>query len=129
MLYEEEKDYIMRMIKEMVRVLISLLLGKKYVQVELEQENKYGVSDQKASKWKEMIDHGRINEAENMLLEHINYNNKEDIAEAIFFYEYVSEKGEDFLKSCDYSEEEVLDGLKHLARHGGCGVEELADLL
>lgn len=28
MLYEEEKDYIMRIIKEMIRVLISVLLGK-----------------------------------------------------------------------------------------------------
>ncbi len=29
MLYEDEKDYIMRMIKEMVRVLFSLMLGKQ----------------------------------------------------------------------------------------------------
>lgn len=35
MLYEEEKDYIMRIIKEMICVLISVLLGKRYVQVEL----------------------------------------------------------------------------------------------
>lgn len=39
MLYEEEKDYIMRIIKEMIRVLISVLLGKRYVQVELPLEN------------------------------------------------------------------------------------------
>ena len=36
--FTDEKDYIMRMIKEMVRVLFSLAFGKKYVSVELEKE-------------------------------------------------------------------------------------------
>ena len=31
MRFEDEKDYIMRMIKEMVSVLFSILLGKQYV--------------------------------------------------------------------------------------------------
>ena len=43
MQYEDEQDYIMRMIKESVRVLASLILGKKYVQVTLPLENKYQV--------------------------------------------------------------------------------------
>ncbi len=66
--FEDEKDYIMRVIKEMVRVLFSLLFGKKYVSVEQEDENKYEVSGQKLSMLKTMIDQGKINEAENILL-------------------------------------------------------------
>ena len=31
MYFTDEKDYIMRMIKEMVRILFSLIYGKKYV--------------------------------------------------------------------------------------------------
>ena len=42
--FTDEKDYIMRMIKEMVRVLFSLAFEKEYVSVELEKENKYEVS-------------------------------------------------------------------------------------
>ena len=38
MTFEDEKDYIMRIIKEMVRVLFSLMLGKKYVAVEMEKD-------------------------------------------------------------------------------------------
>ena len=41
--FTDEKDYIMRIIKEMVRVLFSLVFGKKYVSVEIEKENKYEV--------------------------------------------------------------------------------------
>lgn len=34
--FEDEKDYIMRMIKEFARVLFSLMFGKQYVSVEQE---------------------------------------------------------------------------------------------
>ena len=33
--FTDEKDYIMRIIKEMVRVLFYLVFGKKYVSVEI----------------------------------------------------------------------------------------------
>ena len=39
MLYDEEKDYMMRMICEISRVLFSMLFGKKYTQVETELRN------------------------------------------------------------------------------------------
>ena len=38
MYFTAENDYIMRMIKELVRVLFSLMFGKKYVSVELEKK-------------------------------------------------------------------------------------------
>ena len=69
MYFTDEKDYIMRMIKEMVRVLFSLIFGKKYVSVEL--ENKYEVSGKNLKDFLDMIDSGQINEAENILLDSI----------------------------------------------------------
>ena len=82
MQFEDEKDYIMRIIKEMVAILSSLVLGKQYVQVELDKENKYGVSGAKPEKWKQLIDAGKINEAENMLLETLDYHDKDEVAAA-----------------------------------------------
>ena len=55
MYFTDEKDYIMRMIKEMVRVLFSLMFGKKYVSVELEKENKYEVSGKNLKDFLDMI--------------------------------------------------------------------------
>ena len=75
----DEKDYIMRMIKEMVQVLFSLVFGKKYVSVELEDENKYEVSGNTLKYFFDMIDQGDINEAENLLLEDLDYTNKEEV--------------------------------------------------
>lgn len=74
--FNDEKDYIMRIIKEMVRVLFSLMLGKQYQSVELPEENKYEVSGKTLEEFEKMVDAGFINEAENELLESIDYTKK-----------------------------------------------------
>lgn len=119
--YSDEKDYIMRIIKEMVRVLFSLMLGKHYVSVELPDENKYEVSGTGLNDLLAMVDHGQINEAENMILENIDYSSKDEVIAAVRFYQYVGDKDSDFLVKHNYSEEEVLDGLKQLAENTGFG--------
>lgn len=117
--FNDEKDYIMRIIKEMVRVLFSLMLGKQYKSVELEDENKYEVSGKKLSELKKMVDYGLINEAENMIYDGIDYSRKEEIAAALLFYQYIGEKDNDFFAECNYSKEEALDGIRGLAEKQG----------
>ena len=112
--FTDEKDYIMRMIKEMVRVLFSLMFGKKYVSVELEKENKYEVSGKNLKDFLDMIDSGQINEAENILLDNIDYTNNDDVMAAALFYQYLSEKDSEFLINNNYTKEEVLSGFKQL---------------
>ena len=126
MLYTDEKDYIMRMIKEMVRVLFSLAFGKKFVSVELERENKYEVAGNPLEDLMRMVDLGQINEAENLLLEDLDYNRKEEVMAAALFYQYVSEMDTEFLEKHDYSDEEVIFGLRQLMEKAGFG--ELVDL-
>ena len=119
MTFDDEKDYIMRIIKEMVRVLFSLMLGKKYVAVEMERDNGYEVSGRKLAELLEMIDRGEINKAENLLLESLDYSDKNSIAAAAMFYQYLSEKEEKFLIEHDFSREEVLDRINRLMRQAG----------
>lgn len=119
--FNDEKDYIMRIIKEAVRVFYSVLFGKQYTSVELPEENKYEVSGKTLEGFKDMVDKGLINEAENMLLEHMDIAQKEEVFAAVLFYEYVSEKDEEFLKAHNYSREEALDGINMLAEKKGYG--------
>ena len=119
MIHEDEKDYIMRMIKEAARVLFSVLLGKQYTQVELPQENKYLVSGSSLDELKSMVDRGDINEAENRLLEDIDYSSREEVMAAVLFYEYICEKEEDFLSDHNYSFEEAVEGLKEVVKNAG----------
>lgn len=119
MYFTDEKDYIMRMIKEMVRILFSLIYGKKYVSVELEKENKYEVSGENLKSFLDMIDSGQINEAENILLDNIDYTNNDDVMAAALFYQYLSEKDSEFLINNNYTKEEVLSGFKQLLVQSG----------
>ncbi len=121
MTFEDEKDYIMRIIKEMARVLFSLMLGKKYVAVEMEKDNGYEVSGKRLVDFLKMIDRGEINEAENQLLDNIDYSDKENVAAAVLFYQYLAEKNENFLTEHDFSKEEVLDGMNRLVQKAGYG--------
>ena len=116
MFTDDEKDYIMRMIKEIARVLASVMLGKKYVQVELPVESKYQISGDKLHHMKTMVDRG-----ENELLDRIDYADKEALAEAMFFYEYAASKGDEFLEAHNYSLEEIRDGIQQLAEDAGYG--------
>ena len=117
--FNDEKDYIMRIIKEMVRVLFSLMLGKQYRSVELPEGNKYEVSGKALEEFEKMVDKGFINEAENILLENVDYTQKEEVLAAILFYQYIGEKDSDLLTEHNYSKEEALDGIKRLAEQQG----------
>lgn len=117
MYFTDEKDYIMRMIKEMVRVLFYLIFGKKYVSVEL--ENKYEVSGKNLKDFLDMIDSGEINEAENILLDSIDYTDRNEVMAAALFYQYLSEKDSEFLKNNNYTKEEVMYGFKQLLMQSG----------
>ena len=117
--FTDEKDYIMRMIKEMVRILFSLAFGKKYVSVELEKENKYEISGKNLKIFLNMIDLGQINEAENILLDSIDYTNKNEVMAVALFYQYLSEKDNQFLENNNYTKEEVLSGFKQLLMKSG----------
>ncbi len=125
--FEDEKDYVMRMIKEASRVLFSLLFGKQYTSVELEAENEFEVSGMRLDELFAMIDRGNINEAENIVLDGIHYDNKNELAAAALFYQYLSEKKEAFLQENNYSLDEVLDGMEHIVQESGYG--EMIDVL
>lgn len=125
--FEDEKDYVMRMIKEASRVLFSLLFGKQYTSVELEAENEFEVSGMRLDELFAMIDRGNINEAENIVLDGVHYDNKNELAAAAFFYQYLSEKKEAFLQENNYSLDEVLDGMEHIVQESGYG--EMIDVL
>ncbi len=125
--FEDEKDYIMRAIKEMIRVLFSMLFGKKFISVKQTDENKYEVSGKKLTAFEEMVDQGLINEAENILLDGIDYTQVNEVAAAALFYQYLGEKEDDFLLQHGYSREEVLDGIRQLLQNAGYG--DLAEIM
>ena len=66
-----------------------------------------------------MIDLGKINEADNILLDSIDYTNNNEVIEVALFYQYLSEKDNKFLENNNYTKEEVMSGFKQLLMQSG----------
>lgn len=119
------EDYIMRLIKEMVRTILKLLFN-----IDLEKATYQIKNEEETNNFFEyllkQIENGNINEAENEVYEKIDTGNSEAIKIALLFYSYLNEKDDDFLLENNFSREEIRDGLKYLAkRQGMSGLSEV----
>lgn len=120
-----EQDYIMRLIKESVRMLMKLLFNIDTASPAMEQLE----SLERRSIYnglEEKLDEGAINEAEEELFEGLDETNREDLKLAIMFYSYLNEKDDEFLAAHQFSRQEIKDGLMDvLHRYGVTGMEGL----
>lgn len=114
-----EQDYVMRMIKDFVRMLAKLLLNKDIAMVELDAENPVATTGLLHQSLISMADNGYINEAENQLDEKMESGNKEYLELALRFYMHINEYDDDFLEDHNYSREEIKEGLQRLGQAWG----------
>lgn len=126
-----EQDYIMRLIKEMVRTLLKLLFNIDIESpiIELLEE-----SEEKTTlkMLLDMIDAGRIDEAENKIYDIVS---RDDVTEsmdknalemALLFYSYLNDKSDEFLEEHNFSRTEVKQGLMDiLSRYGLDSISEM----
>ena len=108
-----EQDYVMRLIKEMVRAILKLLfnIDTESPTVELlenkeEQETLENLLD--------MVDAGEINEAENRLYDLTSNTDMNSLKIALLFYSYLNDKTDDFLEVNDFSRDEIKLGLENV---------------
>lgn len=115
----EQKDYVMRSVHEWVRTLIKLIFNQ-----DIDKDDDDGISLEVMELYRKllsMIDDGKINEAENILVDGLETGGQAYFEMALLFYEKLSGKTEEFLAEHDYSQEEVVDGLKYVVDYYGYG--------
>ena len=115
----EEKDYYMRIVHELVRMLIRLVFSK-----DIDRDGEEAVPLEVLEKYKKlisMIDDGQINEAENLLLDGLDPDSRAYFELALMFYEKLNGKTDEFLEEHEYSREEVTDGIKYVVDFYGYG--------
>ena len=120
-----EQDYIMWLIKEMVRVLLRLLfnIDAQSPSVELLEDTE---EKQALENLLDMIDEGKINEAENSLYDSVENMDKSGLEMALLFYSYLNDKSDAFLEEHDFNRIEVKQGLESItSRYGISGFSEL----
>lgn len=120
-----EQDYIMRLIKEMVRAILKLVFNldtDSPASELLEDEKDKSIINILLDK----IDEGNIGEAEDELYEMITDNSMEQLKMALIFYAHLNDKSDEFLLEHNFSREEVKIGLNDLtARYGLENVAEM----
>lgn len=115
----EEKDYYMRIVHELVRMLIRLVFNK-----DIDRDEEEAVPLEVLEKYKKlisMIDDGQINEAENLLLDGLEADSRAYFELALMFYEKLNGKTDEFLEEHEYSREEITDGIKYVVDFYGYG--------
>lgn len=121
-----EKDYVMRIIHEMVRTILKLIFHKEEETAE-ELIFLEGVNQDLYQRLCTMAEEGKINEAENMLYEKLEEDgwqtegNLEKLRLALEFYDALNTKDNDFLEEHDYSREEIREGIKDVLKRYGYG--------
>ena len=120
-----EQDYVMRLIKEMVRAILKLLfnIDTDSPSAELLEDAK---EQQTLDELLDMVDNGFINEAENKIYEITEEGKKTDLELALLFYSYLNDKSDEFLEAHNYGRDEIKAGLKDITvRYGVDGFAEM----
>lgn len=110
-----ENDYVMRMISDMVRAIAKVLFKKETAQYEFENENDYTANDMLYLKLDGMIRSGKINEAENILMENMDLDDIKYRELAVDFYWKINDFNDEYLEEHNYSRDEIKDGLKNVS--------------
>ena len=121
-----EQDYIMRVIREMVRMILKLIFNidtEKVTEDILDRESER----EKLHKLLELIENGKINDAENRLYELLDKGDSDSLKLALIFYSYLNEKEEDFLVINNFSREEIKLGLKDVTSKFGYDMTDILD--
>lgn len=111
-----KQDYVMRLIKEMVQAILKLLFN---IDTESPTAELLDSKEEKEilENLLDMVDAGKINEAENGLYDSVTDINSLKVA--LLFYSYLNDKTDDFLEANNFSRDEIKLGLENVAESFG----------
>jgi hypothetical protein len=113
-----EEDYVMRLIKEMVRAVLKLLFNidtDSPTSELLEDSEKKTVLNTLLA----MVDDGKVNEAENEIDEMTENRDQNNLKVALLFYSYLNGKSDEFLEENNFSRDEIKEGLENIVSRYG----------
>ncbi|EJO5347252.1 hypothetical protein NRP93_001329 [Clostridium botulinum] len=115
-----EDEYIIRLIKTGVKAAVALFAGKDAVKSDIDID-KYNmtISGDELLEFmiKKYISEGKINEAENILFEVIEFKKtKKNLETALFFYKELNKWDEAKLMKYNFSKLEIEQGLKDVKK-------------
>lgn len=120
-----QEDYISKMIRQMVRAIIKLVLKKDIFKENLVDKAEDPVAYDLLAQLKALADKGKINEAENMLSDRLDGQDEGSLALALEFYLYINEFSNEFLEENNYSRDEIKEGIMDVSKIFGIQLDPL----
>lgn len=109
-----QKNTIKKSISDLIRITAIIAFGAYQERYKQPKFLENSAEDSLYVKLVKMVDEGRINEAENILLEQIETENITDLQLALDVYSYMNEKSDEFLESNNFERIEISDGVKYV---------------
>ncbi|MCM1044667.1 MAG: DUF6483 family protein [Candidatus Gastranaerophilales bacterium] len=119
-----EQDYIIRLIREMIRAILKMLFHMDTASP-LEELLEDKESQSILESLLDMVDHGNINEAENQIYDMTSDHNMTNLEVGLLFYSYLNDKDDAFLQQHGFCRDEIRSGVTELiSRYGLTGMAE-----
>lgn len=109
-----QKDYLMRQIEDMVRIIVKVLFGKDLFKYEIIDEANLTQTNMLYANLMALVSQRKLCEAEDLLYESIESGNADHARIALDFYDTINALSDDELESSNFSREEIKDGLKQI---------------
>lgn len=118
-----QKDYLMRLIEDLIRFIAMVLFGKKAFQYEIIDDLFASKTDTLHAELMALVAQRRLGEAEDMLFDAIEPGQRNGAMVALDFYQTLNALSDDELDAADFSREEIKDGLKQITALYGINIE------
>ncbi len=109
-----QKDYLMRLIEDIVRIIARIFFGKDYVSYQFIDGMMLSKTDLWYRQLMELIEQRRLGEAEDILFDGLDADNRDHMSVALDVYMAMNALSDDELEDADFSREEIKDGLKKI---------------
>lgn len=110
-----KQDWIMRQIESFAALLARMFFNKETTEYQVSQGEIDTETDLLYKQLCELVNDGKINEAEDLLFDKIDPNNKRYLELAIDFYSKLNALSDSFLENSNFTREEIDEGLKNVA--------------
>ena len=111
-----EQDWIMRQIEMLIQFVTRMIFHKDSISYKIVDETNLSQTDLLYKRLRNLIRERKICEAENMLFENIDADNKEYLALALDFYQTINQMTDDELEAHNFSKQEINDGIEDIMR-------------
>lgn len=116
---EYEQDWILRQIQIIVQVIARVVFHRQAVRYEIGDETKMSRSDLLYRKLQALLGEKKICEAEDLLFDSMDTDDKKYLELALDFYQRVNSFSDRELEAADFSRAEVQDGLDAVLKRFG----------